>query len=167
MPFDIGVHELIVGLYLAVAALCLRSGGPWPGLGAAALGACGLAKGTHAQGLVLRNLRNLAENMGWYEQRRIVQVLAIVGFLGLLALALRARRRLGVHLFTEPALALLLVFLCVRAVSLHHLDTIVDFPLLGAHVGQWTEIVLLGWIGTRRLLIVRSRAPAALAQAAA
>jgi hypothetical protein len=90
--------------------------------------------------------RDMALAQGWYEHRRYVQgafiVLLCGGAVGLLMWA----RRVWANMWREyrwvfVGVALLLLFIVVRAATFHHFEDITGLPLGGSTVARWLEIV--------------------------
>src|SRR4051794_27974105 len=112
---------------------------------------------------LIRSLRRSAYAEGWYERRREYQAAVIAGFLlagvvllAALAVVLRHLvRRVGV---VAAATVALVVFVCIRAVSLHHVDHLLG--LGGSDVVNGTiELGLLGVIIGATFVWLRDERP--------
>jgi hypothetical protein len=119
---------------LAVRAALVRSGPsevfPWA-LTAASTLVLGLNKLLNTEGWILDSLRAQARAAGWYGHRRGYQaiVIALVAMAGLSVTMLVVRRIRGVTREGQLAvltLGLLLVFVAIRAISLHQVDRLLN-----------------------------------------
>ncbi|NDY91270.1 hypothetical protein [Ideonella livida] len=121
----------------------------WMWMGMAVLLLC-LAMALQLQGLerLTGNARALAHAEGWYAQRRPVQAALLV----VLGLGVWRARRLLPRLATATgpqdraagmAALLLAVFVLGRAISLHHVDAVLQWPLGPMPLGAWLENGLL------------------------
>ena len=104
----------------------------------------GFNKQLDLQTLLTLTARRIAIAQGWYDNRRIVQVLfvVIVGIAG--ALSVWAMRRL-VRKHVDLRLPLmgfvvLLVFIVVRAASFHHIDQLINLRLAGVRMNWVLEL---------------------------
>ncbi|HEY6878529.1 MAG TPA: hypothetical protein VI299_10950 [Polyangiales bacterium] len=107
----------------------------------------GINKQFDLQSLVAELGRDLARDQGWYERRRIVQGLFVlgvgaVGGLATAALAFTMRRVLNRVVGAVVGLGALTTFVIIRATSLHHIDA-----LLGRGRIRLNWVLELGGIG--------------------
>ena len=143
---------LITIAYLAAAALTFvasrrsteeRERIFWAGC-TALLVLLGLNKQLDLQGYITTGGRSLAQQGGWYEERRLVQA---VFFLALCAaavsasavLALWLRRSAGEVKIAGAGIILLFGFVASRAASFHHMDIWVTRNIAGMRSGWWLE----------------------------
>lgn len=103
-------------------------------------------------------LRDIARGEGWYGLRRPLQlaalVLALYGGLAASSRALRLASRSDSAAAQKTAIfgmTLLLVLLCVRMVSFHYTDRLLDAHVLGASVGSWLDLTGLALIAAGAL----------------
>ncbi len=116
----------------------------WWGI-ACLLGFLGVNKQLDLQTALTELAKLLAHAGGWYEGRRVVQLAFIAVLLALAALSLFALVRFG-----RPALArlrvaligtvLLALFVCVRAVSFHHVDILFGTDVHGFRLNWILEL---------------------------
>ena len=97
--------------------------------------------------------RMIARSGGWAEQRRPVQALAMVaaGIAGLIIFR-AAYHRLsavssGVNKIAFIGLVYLLLFVVLRAISLHQFGTVLNYEICGARVNWIAELLGIYWIG--------------------
>lgn len=145
-----------VAAYFGAAFLCLREltavlrkqGGRektvfWAAL-TALLVLLGFNKQLDLQTLLTLTGRRIAIAQGWYENRRILQVLfvAVVGIGGGLSVWVM-RRLVRKHLDLRLPLlgfVVLLVFIVVRAASFHHIDQLINFRFAGVRMNWVLEL---------------------------
>jgi hypothetical protein len=144
----VGAYALAVVLAWRNAQTARRTAVPssfWIGL-AAVLLLLGLNKQLDLQTWFGQTGRDMALAQGWYEQRRYVQfafiVLLCAGAVGALVWA----RNHWAALWKEyrwvlGGVALLLLFIVVRAATFHHLDALIGAEMVGSTMGRWLEIV--------------------------
>jgi hypothetical protein len=155
---------LTVAAYFGAASLCVRElikarriDSPrektffWATL-ATLLVFLGFNKQLDLQTLLTLTARRIAIAQGWYENRRIVQILfvAAVGIAGVFTVL---AMRLLVWKHTDLRLPLigfvvLLVFVVVRAASFHHIDQLINFRLGWVRMNWVLElgaIALVAW----------------------
>lgn len=116
----------------------------------------GLNKELDLQTLVTTQGRLLAHQGGWYEQRRLVQgafllVLALGGALVIAALVAWLRRSPVQVKAAAFGIALLFIFVIMRAGSFHHIDRWVTINLAGLRSGWWLELTGVLVIGLSAL----------------
>ncbi|MEQ8850300.1 MAG: hypothetical protein RIB32_00795 [Phycisphaerales bacterium] len=105
----------------------------------------GINKRLDLQSALTHLARDLSRDMGWYDERRLIQfaLVAIIagcgiaGFGVLLWLARRIMPRLVLAFFGTVLLA---VFLLSKASSYHHLDAVLHFEIMGVRVYQPLEL---------------------------
>ncbi len=170
-PHDAGtIAWIIVAAYAGAFVLALtatvrtsgtREGWFWA-LTAAGLLLLGLNKQLDLQTLLTATLRQLARQDGWYEQRRMVQLVFIAGLAGALLAALVFLRwltrfsRPGVKLALS-GLCLLAAFVMLRAASFHHVDILLGGTLGGLKLHALLELagILLTAAGALIALTLR------------
>ena len=151
--------------YALVAAVCLlayvrerqmRRRAPshlWPVfwlLTAALLLAMGIARLTELSSLVAEAGRSEARETGWYEARRPVQATAVgalaTAWLVMVFLVIwRVPQRRRRYVPTALAVLTLVCFAGIRAISLHHVDTLLyNRPLHGVRLAGALELCGLG-----------------------
>lgn len=106
------------------------------GISTLAMVLLGINKQLDLQTWFTETLRDLSREQGWYENRRIYQVLfiALIGLAGVLvtsSLAYSLRRVFSRARGTIIGLALISCFVVIRAASMHHVDA-----LLGVRFGH-------------------------------
>lgn len=169
-------HALVAGAYGVAAWLCFLNArlikeawgvdSTWC---VAAVLMCLLGANVVLQGdvFVTQTFRALARLQGWYGQRSELQYLAI-GFIALAVLGLGVRifQRIGSGAQTDSdavsaGLLALLLLLCVRTVSAHGTDVVINVRLAGFSMGRFLELACLGWVivGALRSLYLPSAAP--------
>lgn len=166
---------LTVIAYFSVAVLCLiRALGAsqagrrgeiifWSGLGALLL-LLGVNKQLDLQTLLTLTGRRIAISQGWYEQRRVVQIIfvALVGFVavGGCFLMWRVVRGHGPDVWVAlVGFALLLAFVFIRAASFHHVDTLINLRLGGVRMNWVLELGSLAVIAAGARPRLRPRTP--------
>jgi hypothetical protein len=134
----------------------------WLATGALVL--LGLNKQLDLQTLMTETLRQMSRHEGWYRDRREAQLVFIIGLVAagavggalMLAWLARARTSGGVMLATA-GLALLGVFVLVRATSFHHVDTLLRGELLGLRLYVWLEVAGIAVVGLGAAIYGRGR----------
>lgn len=106
--------------------------------------------------------RDLAMENGWYERRRMVQVIFIawLALAGILAMSWLKNWLRHLDRYARRAavgLVLLVVFVIVRATSFHHIDRMLGISLEGLRVNALLELSGIGLIALAAL--ARLRAP--------
>jgi hypothetical protein len=106
--------------------------------------------------------RKLARAQGWYEQRRIVQLVFIAGIAAAAMIAFLLIWRLVAHQARDlwlPLLGLsvLLCFVVIRAASFHHLDQFLRFRVSGVKMNWLLELGGISIVAAGAL--ARSRRP--------
>lgn len=104
--------------------------------------------------------RCLAQAQGWYEERRAVQaefvlaLLALCAAAGVLVLVLMRRHlvRLSVAIL---GLALVVSFVAVRAVGLHHVDALINMDVAGIRANPLLELPGIGLVAANALARIR------------
>jgi len=153
------VGWVTVGAYAGAAWLCWRarrapaSDSPLPLrfwiLVATTMLLLAFNKQLDLQGWLTQFARDLALSQGWYRERRTVQLFFITwvvlagllagGYLVQLARPLSAGRRIAL-----VGIALVIVFVLVRAASFHHVDLVLTETALGL---RWNGLLELSGIG--------------------
>lgn len=111
------------------------------------------------QSLVTDIGRIVARHQGWYEQRRAVQELFVLGVIfssaGLSGWIIwRYRTFCRQHKLLFAGLSLLLTFIVVRAISFHHVEEMLDSRVLGLKMNwalELSAIFLVGLAARREL----------------
>lgn len=164
-------HAFIAAAYLGAAWLCLLNGHIARGCGEAHLGwylalalLCALGANTVLSGDVFMThfVRAAVKLHGWYGERRPAQYLALGALALVLVMAsgwLRARLTDVDVASTVVALGLtaLLLLFCLRAVSGHATDVVINLRLAGVSVGRLLELAAIGLVlhGALRCLRLR------------
>lgn len=104
----------------------------------------GFNKQLDLQTLLTLTGRRIAIAQGWYENRRIVQLLfvaivGIAGVLSVLAMRLLVRKHADLRL-PLAGFVVLLVFVVVRAASFHHIDQFINFRMGGVRMNWVLEL---------------------------
>jgi hypothetical protein len=159
---------LTVIAYLVTAALALRVAVRLPGgrirafwaLVAVLMLFLAVNKQLDLQSALTAAGRCIAKAQGWYNERRVVQVLFIEGLVGAAVLALLGglyllRRELAANVIALVGLVFVAGFVMVRAVGFHHVDALLGSNVLNMRMNwllEWTGPVLisgnaliLGW----------------------
>jgi hypothetical protein len=165
---------LAVALYLVAACLCLwrcrgtagRERWFWLLAGLAML-LLGLNKQLDLQTQLTALGRQLARDGGWYGQRRAFQRAVVLGGGGLVlavfaGIAWLVRGLGSAVMVTLTGLALLGLFVIVRAASFHHVDLALRAPVLGVQLHAVLELAGIGVFILGALLRRRVRAPVPL-----
>ena len=126
------------------------------------LGLLAINKQLDLQTLLTVLARAEARTDGWYDSRRLVQMLFILCLLAvsgaamawLLYLTRRRRRPLRV---AALGMILLLLFVCVRAASFHHMDTFLGLSFLATNMSHALEIVGILTVGLAASSVRQSR----------
>ena len=105
----------------------------------------GLNKELDLQTLLTMEAKLIAHHEGWYDERRAVQGLFLLGLtvLGLLATVglVRWLRKSPVQVKAAAVgIVLLFTFIVMRAGSFHHLDRWVTINIAGMRSGWWLEL---------------------------
>jgi hypothetical protein len=154
---------IVVGAYFAgafVSVLASRSGRKrdrrfWVGT-AVVLVFLGLSKQLNLQAALSGAARYLAHIEGWYDYRRFIQVLFLLALaLGAFFAAAGLLRWMRRSSFSQKAaatgLSLLLLFIVMRATSLHAIDQWVMRNVAGLRAGWWLELAAITVIGLSAL----------------
>ncbi|MDX1953087.1 MAG: hypothetical protein SFY81_12975 [Verrucomicrobiota bacterium] len=172
---------LTVAAYLFSSTVCLalwfqsksdgsREGGSnrifWLSL-ALLLFALGINKQLDLQTWLTLSIRNLAREGGWYEYRRILQGVFILGvalggLLALGALLFFTRHSLRENKIPLAGAIFLGIFVLIRASSFHHVDQLLGFSPGGVKLNWVFELGGIGLIGLPafcRMLRFKQRAP--------
>lgn len=162
---------LTVVAYLAALAAALRAArrdvpanaGLWIGI-AVFLGALAINKQFDLQTLLTAFAREKAHVEGWYESRRIVQQLFILGLAAgfgvLISWLFHLTRTRGRAVRTAIfGIALLSLFVCVRAASFHYMDSFLALSFLAMTANHFIELAGIAITGIAALT-VRPRSPA-------
>lgn len=164
---------LTVVAYLAGATICWKAavesrGTRWPSYGrgeplfwlvcAVFLLALGINKQLDLQTWLTVLGKELAKDMGWYAQRRIVQFgfIALLGTVGIIVAAVGlwwTRQLSGASRVAFGGAVFLGVFIVIRAASFHHVDQMLGFRLAGLRLN-----VLLEMGGTACIAVAAARA---------
>ena len=177
----IGGHDptvlawLITGAYFAAAILTLLAGRRgtvgrdcifWFGC-TALLMLLGLNKELDLQGFITSAGRSLAQQEGWFKERRLVQeafilTLCTIAAVTLAFLAVWLRRSGSAVKIAALGIVLLLAFVLIRAASFHHMDRWVTHEIAGMRSGWWLELAGIIVIGLSAVAFRRrNRAPIA------
>ena len=165
---------LTVFAYFAVAVLCIRraqGAGAYPqrlifwSSVAVLLVVLGVNKQLDLQTWLTLAGRRVAIEQGWYEHRRVVQLLFVL-FVGLAACGsflfmwhlVRRNRELWLPLL---GVLLILAFVIVRAASFHHIDTLINFRFLGVRMNWVLELGAIAVIGLGACRRMRGTSPRA------
>lgn len=124
--------------------------------------ALGLNKQLDLQSLVTELGKAAAHAGGWYEERRVVQVIfiALVGVFGLLGLALLwwlTRGQLRDFRLTLVGLAMIVGYVVIRAASFHHVDLLIRAEVLGVRLNWVFELGGIAIMATGVVLRLRAR----------
>ena len=97
--------------------------------------------------------RRMAMAQGWYEQRATVQTIfvltiAVTGVVALSVLLKLTRDLLPRHVLAFVGLAILAVFLVVRATSFHSLEAAMRFEIVGMRLSWYLEMAGILCVGT-------------------
>ena len=95
----------------------------------------------------------MAMAQGWYEQRATVQTIfvltvAITGVVALSVLLKLTRDLLPRHVLAFVGLAILAMFVVVRAVSFHSLEGAMQFEIVGMRLSWYLEMAGILCVGT-------------------
>ena len=116
----------------------------------------GLNKQLDLQTLLTTEGRLLAHSEGWYDERRVVQGLFLLGLAigGFVAIAAMIRwlRRSPVQVKAAAiGIGILITFVLMRAASFHHMDRWVTINIDGLRSGWWLELAGIAVIGLSAL----------------
>ena len=155
---------ITVAVYLAVFARCMYLVNLSKKLGtsfkfwlflAILLMALGINKQLDLQTWFTQYMRDMALAHGWYGNRRALQqdfivFLAVAMLVTLLSLRFFLANSWRQHKLTWLGIALLCIFILIRAASFHHFDILIGHPVFGVRVNVILEIgaLLLISIGT-------------------
>lgn len=122
----------------------------------------GINKQLDLQSWFTQTGRDLALENGWYERRRLVQVIFVAWLVlaGLVTMSWLKSRLRHLDRYARRAaigLVLLAVFVIVRATSFHHIDRMLGISLEGLRVNALLELSGIGLIAMAAL--ARLRAP--------
>lgn len=104
----------------------------------------GVNKQLDLQAWVTDELRTMAVEQGWHEQRRVAQAIVVTtvgvaAVLGLAAVVVVTRRLLPRHAPAFFGLSVLLVYAALRMVSYHHVDALLRQRTWGWRHGEFVE----------------------------
>ncbi len=102
-----------------------------------------------------------AHQEGWYQYRREVQFYAIVGLIIFLISMLivflkKMRGILMANMFAIIGLAILLIFIIIRATSFHHMDFIMDIYIFNIKLYMLLELLGISAIDTLALQLLQN-----------
>ena len=154
-PHDSPIAWFIVAAYFLAAALAFWATRAAEGSGREWLFwcACGLLlvllgfnKQLDLQSYITTFGRSLAENEGWFGERRVVQeafilLLTAATAATILILYLWLRRSAAAVKTAAIGLVLLFAFILIRAASFHHMDAWVTRNVAGMRSGWWLELL--------------------------
>ena len=114
--------------------------------------ALGINKQLDFQTLLTQIGRDLAKSQGWYEYRRIFQLVFIIeiGLVGIVALTAFNKTYRNTCSSIKTALTgciILFVFILMRASSFHHIDILINIKLAGIKMNWILELGGLAVIG--------------------
>jgi hypothetical protein len=121
--------------------------GFWLGLAALML-LLGINKQLDLQSLITEIGRDMAKSGGWYEDRRAVQVFFILMLCGAaVGVAIALRHRLAQdwrdYRLAFVGILLLMLFVVVRAVTIHHIDSLLRFDIAGLRINVLLEMTAI------------------------
>lgn len=107
--------------------------------------ALGLNKQLDLQSALTEGARILAFRFGWYEERRVVQLLFIavvagLGVMGVVGVLKLAKGRLVELRLTLLGAAFVVSFVVIRAASFHHIDRLIDSTILDFRMNWILEL---------------------------
>lgn len=116
----------------------------------------GLNKELDLQTLLTVEGRSFAHYSGWYEQRRLVQGIFLLGMAVVCVVAIAALvrwlRKSPIQVKTAAVgIVLLFTFILIRAGSFHHIDEWVTVNVAGMRSGWWLELAGTAVIGLSAL----------------
>jgi len=164
------ITVLAYGAATVFCYLCQRRSEPGPNRRfwfwmALTMALLGINKQLDLQTWLTQTGRDWALEQGWYERRRLVQVL-FVGWLALLGLVAHVRLVAWLKVLDAYArlasagLFLLGVFVMVRAVSFHHIDQLLRLRLDNVSMNVLLElsgICVVAWAAVARWRSLRSK----------
>jgi len=128
------------------------------------LAVLGLNKQLDLQTLVTDLGRVLAQHQGWYQERRGVQTLVVLGtlvvsILTALAVFRRFRKFWSDNLLLGAGITLLATFVVVRAISFHHVDVLLGTRVAGMKFNWLFELtgIAMIWLAAFRERNQRTR----------
>jgi len=124
----------------------------------------GLNKQLDLQTWFTQTGRDLALENGWYERRRLVQVIFIAWLVlvGLVTMSWLKNWLRHLDRYARRAavgLVLLVVFVIIRATSFHHVDRMLGLTLEGLRVNALLELTGIGLIALAALARLRASTP--------
>jgi hypothetical protein len=113
----------------------------------------GVNKQIDLQTWLTRVGRQMATAQGWYDQRATVQMIFVltIAFSGVVTLSVLlklTRDLLPRHILAFVGLAILAVFLVVRAVSFHNLEAALRSEIVGMRLSWYLEMAGIACVGT-------------------
>lgn len=105
----------------------------------------GINKQLDLQSLLTAIGRYFAHKDGWYEQRRVIQVVVIIGIIASLLVAMlffmiHFLDVLKTNWLALVGLTFLLLFIIVRATSFHHMDSLINFRIFNMRMNWLLEL---------------------------
>ncbi len=102
-----------------------------------------------------------AHQEGWYQQRREIQFYVIVGLIifliSMLIVFLKKMRGILIaNMFAIIGLAILLIFIIIRATSFHHIDFIMDIYIFNIKLYMLLELLGISAIDTLALQLLQN-----------
>jgi hypothetical protein len=160
-PLSLGAWGAVV-LYLFSAYFCWRVARELRPIGVAARSevlvcgtiatlflVLGIFRELDFQPIVIGFGREMAQHQGWYGDRRVIQpvIIGVIGIAFLIAAIVLMKLAWGLPLITRLAVVgtlMLLTYIAVRMVSLHHVDVVAHQRLLGLRLSWIVEIGGMG-----------------------
>ena len=116
----------------------------------------GVNKQLDLQSVLTSTARSMTRHAGWYPERRMIQglfllALVVTAFVVVLGLLNWLRRSSAPVKSAALGIALLFVFIVIRAASFHHIDAWVTVNVGGLRRGWWLELAGIAVIAASAL----------------
>lgn len=119
----------------------------------------GINKQLDLQTFFTATARYLAMEQGWYAERQIYQKgfiigIGIVGLISMMTLVSMFYKVIQVHLFAIVGVCVLMVFVLIRALSFHNMDSFLSESFLGIKANWALELsgIILVYYNAKRLV---------------